>query len=862
MKRSLRRFRQAHLYDYRPAALRVWLLLVGAGAACAAWALWQLVHMSPAALGEVLAGVALVAVAASFPVLIPRTSHAIAVSDLFIFALLAAAGPAGAVLAAAVDGFIGAARASQRLAPRLSTPATGAIAMFVAGHAQVALAHGLGEFGLPPMAAVFASLTGVALVYFVFSTLPLTWLLAVKQRRPLDLLQWWQGYAWVAALYLAAAGVAALVHINTRQFGVTVSIVGALVTLTIVTLLRVTLNRQEWERRAQEARIAEAEREAKLNQQRFIAAFTHAAAGMAIVDPGGRLVQVNRAFCELLGAEEADLLGRPFAAHLHAGDAEVFARQTSEVLRHRERSFSIELRLMRKNGHGAAEQRAGEGNGRDAERADRADRADRDLWASLHCSHFDDPGRSGTCLIYQLHDISSRRLAESRLQHVAFHDGLTDLANRHLFEQRLAVAVERCRREAARPFAVILLDLDRFKLVNDSLGHVAGDHLLREVARRLADCAAADDLVARLGGDEFAVLIEGPQAPRQGRERAAQLLAALAQPLVMHGTELVPAASAGITFSGDGPRSVDEVLRDAELAMYAAKEAGRGGVLAFDAAMHERIADKLALEADLRRAIGSGQLTVMFQPIYELAPLRLSGFEALARWVHPERGAVSPAVFVTLAEESGHIEALSAWVVEHAVSQLAAWQRSEPRLRGLAMHVNVSGRDLQRPRFVTHVQNVLGRHGVAAAQLALEITETTLMGQLDNALATMHRLREIGVRLAIDDFGTGYSSLAYLSTLPIDSLKIDRSFVMQIEAKPHNVEIVRAVMNLGTSLGKRVVAEGIETAAQLALLRELNVPAGQGFWLSPPLRADQVPVALQQAAALWPAAPGLVGSGR
>ncbi|MCW5634751.1 MAG: EAL domain-containing protein [Rubrivivax sp.] len=855
MKRSLRRFRQAHFYDYRPTALRYWLLLVAIGGACAAWAVASLAAEPAWRLGEVLVGLVLVALAASFPVLIPRTSHAVAVSDLFIFALLVATGPAGAVLAAAVDGFIGAARASRRLAPRLSTPATGATAMFVAGHAQVALAAQFGTFGIEPMAAVFAALVAVAPLYFVFSTLPLTALLAVKQRRPLDLKAWWAGYAWVAALYLAAAAVAGLVHLNTQQFGVAVMVVGAVATLAIVTLLRYTMNRQEWERRAQEARIAQAERDARVNQQRFTAAFTHAAAGMAIVDPAGRLMQVNHALAAMLGAPEEELLGRAFAAHLHAGDAELFERQTAEVLRHRERSFSIELRLITRNGHerGAAERSRLGGKAEGGERADRTERTD--LWVSLQCSHFDDPGQTGTCLIYQVHDISSRRLAESRLQHIVFHDSLTDLANRHFFEQRLAVAVERGRAaqgREGRPFAVILLDLDRFKLVNDSLGHIAGDHMLREVARRLAEAVAAEDLVARLGGDEFAVLIEGADAAAEGPLRARGLLAALTQPLVMHGTELLPGASVGVTVSSDGPRSVDEVLRDAELAMYAAKDAGRGRVFAFAAAMHERIADKLALEADLRRAIGAGQLNVVFQPIYELDPWRLYGFEALARWVHAERGAIPPQVFVTLAEESGHIEALSAWVVEHAVQQLAQWQRADPRFRGLAMHVNISGRDLQQARFVAHVQHVLSRHAVPAAQLALEITETTLMGQLDQAVLAMQRLRELGVRLSIDDFGTGYSSLAYLSTLPIDSLKIDRSFVMQMESKPQNVEIVRAVMNLGVSLGKRVVAEGIETEGQLAQLRALGVPAGQGFLLSPPLRAEQVPAALSRLPVLHP----------
>jgi diguanylate cyclase (GGDEF)-like protein/PAS domain S-box-containing protein len=823
----MQRFRQAHLYDYHPAAVRAWVLLVVLGLVCVLWSLMTLAGLARAdglTRGEVLIGLALVAVAALFPVLIPRTSYAVGVSDIFIFALLAAAGPAAAVLAAALDGAIGATRATGRLAGRLSTPAAGAIAMFVAGHVQVGVAAMLQARGLGALAASFASLCAAAPFYFAFSTLPLTWLLCLKQRRPLRLREWWSATSWVLALYLVAAVVAAVVHINAQQLGVTVTLVGAAVCLAVVTLLRYTLNRQEWERRAQEARIAEAEREAKVNQQRFTAAFTHAAAGMAIVGPTGRLLQVNRALCELLGNTEEQLLGRAFDAHLHAGDAELFARQRAEVLRHRERSFSIELRLL-----------TGQGE---------------DLWASLHCSHFDDPGQTGTCLIYQLHDISSRRLAESRLQHIAFHDGLTDLANRHLFQQRLAVAVERCRQDASKGFAVMFLDLDRFKLVNDSLGHVAGNHLLREVARRLVGCLRAEDLVARLGGDEFAVLLEGADAAEEGPARAERMLTALARPLVMHGTEVVPSASIGITFSGEGHRSVDEVQRDADLAMYEAKAAGRGRVVPFDSSMHERIADKLALEADLRRAIGAGELSVMFQPIYHLDPYRLFAFEALARWVHPERGAISPTVFVTLAEESGHIEALSAWVVNHAVQQLATWQRSEPALRGLSMHVNISGRDLQQPHFEAYVQQVLQRHGVAPAQLTLEITETTLMGELDKALASMHRLREIGVRLSIDDFGTGYSSLAYLGTLPIDSLKIDRSFIVNLEQKPHNLEIVRAVLSLGQSLGKWVVAEGIETPSQLALLRALGVKLGQGYLLAPPLRADQVGTALAAQVAL------------
>ncbi len=814
------RFRDQHLHDYPPAAALAWAALVLVGLACLVLALAsELAHGGPPPL-TVLLGLGLVALAAAFPVHIPRTAYAVGVADLFLFTLLAVAGPATAVLAAAIEGAVGAWRASPRLTARLSTPAAAAFSMSVAGLAYATLGPWLETRGFDPGAAGFVALCAVAPLYFVCSTLPLTWVIAIKRGHSLSLSAWWHGSSWVGALYGAAALAAGLAQLHLARLDPVVIGAGAVLCLGVVAVLRQTLGRQERERQAQDLRIADAEREAQLNQQRFRAAFDNAAVGMAIVRADGRLLQVNAALRELLRRDDDTLLGSTFEDHLHPGDAALFKRHATEVLRSREHRFSIELRCLA-GGDGPQER-----------------------WVSLHCGHFDDPGNTGTCLIYQLHDISSRRQAESELFHIAYHDLLTDLPNRQCFQERLAVAVERSRLDPAVRFAVMFLDLDRFKVVNDSLGHVAGNRLLREVAQRLAQSVRPGDLVARLGGDEFAVLLEGLHTPEIGLRLAERLREVLSQPVALHGTEVVPGASIGITFSDMGYRVVDEVLRDADLAMYEAKGAGRGRVVLFDSSMHDRIADRLALEADLRRAIGAGQLSVMFQPLFHLDPYRPYGFEALARWVHPERGPVSPAVFITLAEESGHIAALTQWVVEHAVAQMSQWQRQEPALRGLGMHVNISGRDLADPALVPHVQQVLARHGLAAEQLTLEITETTLMGELDKSMEAMRRLREIGVRFSIDDFGTGYSSLAYLSTLPIDSLKIDRSFVMHLQQQPQNIEIIRAVMTLGRSLGKRIVAEGIETPEQLAALRELGVHVGQGYLLSRPLRADQVPAAL------------------
>jgi EAL domain-containing protein (putative c-di-GMP-specific phosphodiesterase class I) len=336
------------------------------------------------------------------------------------------------------------------------------------------------------------------------------------------------------------------------------------------------------------------------------------------------------------------------------------------------------------------------------------------------------------------------------------------------------------------------------------------------------------------------VLVEAVHDARTAMNLADRILDELSRPMRLCGTEVLPGCSVGITFSDLGYRTVDEILRDADLAMYEAKAGGRGRVVLFDSSMHERVADKMALETDLRRAIGEGQLSVHFQPIYQLEPYRLRGFEALARWVHPQRGPVSPAVFVAMAEESGHIEALSDWIIDAAMAQLTRWKEALPAAQHLCMHVNISGHDLARISLVTHVKQVLQRHRATPGSLTLEITETTLMGRLDVALRTMELLRAADVRFSIDDFGTGFSSLAYLGSLPIDSLKIDRSFVMALQDKPQNVEIVRAVLTLAQSLGRKVIAEGIETGDQLAILRQLGVQEGQGYLLSRPLRGEQV----------------------
>ncbi len=802
------------LFDFPPRARAAWLAITGAGTAALVWASWQLLTTPGTAAWPLALALPLVALASSLSVKLPRSTYSLSIGDVFVFGVLATIGPAAAVLASGIDALAGTLRFNKRLSTRLATPSAAMAAMAVCAWAFEGVKAALVRHGLGPEPATMAALALVALLPFALSLVPLMAMSALKRGEPLQPLRWLADSSWMAAIYVASAGIAGLVHLQAQQSGATPLVVTALSAIVIMFLLRVAVRRQEAERQRQEAQLAKAQREATLSHERFAAAFSHAAIGMVIVKPDGTVLQANDALHALLKLAPGAVLGQPFETLLDAADAPLMQQRAQAARLSHDDAFSMELQVRRRDGQ--------------------------QIWVAVHCSQYEDPEGGGPCLIYQLHDITSRHVAESRLNHIAYHDDLTGLANRHSFNEALEAAVARARLDPGQRFAVLYLDLDRFKLVNDSLGHGAGNLLLLEVAARLRASVGGGGLVARLGGDEFAVLVRTPCEPDIAVPLADRVLEALSRPARIQGTEVVPGVSVGLTFCDIGERTADEIMRDADLAMYEAKAAGRGRVVRFDRSMHHKVAEKLALETDLRRAIGEGQMSVHFQPIYQLAPFRLSGFEALARWVHPQRGAISPAVFIALAEESGHIEALTDWVIDQAMAQLARWKQGWPALQHLCMHVNICGRDLARMSLVPHVEQVLQRHQASAGSLTLELTETMLMGRLDVALRTMASLRASGVRFSIDDFGTGYSSLSYLGRLPIDSLKIDRSFVMAMHESRQNLEIVRAMLTLGRTLGHKVIAEGVETEQQLAMLRELGVQEGQGYLLARPMGAPQV----------------------
>ena len=802
-------FRAQHLFDYPLPALASWLAVIGCGGLALGWAVWLLLQSELVAVGWVLIAVAVSAWASRHALKIPGTTTSFSASDVFAFGALLHAAPVAAVLAAGIEGWVAAHRTSARLTSWLGSSAAAMAAMAVCAWAFGEVRYALVAGGLGIGAAAFSALLLVCLVPYLLTVLPLMTVMTLKRGTSLRPLQWLAGTSWMAAMYVGAAFVAGLVHLASLQFGETVLAVSVAAVFGIILLLRISFERQEAERREQEARVVEAEHEAELSQKRFTAAFTHAAIGMAVARPDDTVLQVNPALCGLLGVDADTVLRRRFCDALHPDDAVQFRRRVQEALAPPTQAFSMLLRLNSASG---------------------------ELHVSLHCSPYDDPQGIGSCLIYQLQDITSRLMAERRLHHIAHYDTLTGLANRHSFHERLALAVERTRVDSGERFAVLFMDLDRFKLVNDSFGHHVGNELLVAIAQRLSEAVQPDNLVARLGGDEFAVLLERLQGGDACMRQAQALLDIVSRPVEIHGTEVMPGASVGITFSDLGYRTVDEILRDADLAMYEAKAEGGARVVVFDHSMHERAAQRLALENDLRVAIGSSQMTLAYQPIFDLEPQRLTGFEALLRWTHPLRGAVSPAMFVALAEETGQIGALTKWVVETTAEQLARWQRDDP---GISMSVNLSGRDLVRPGFAAQLGAVLARHPVRPGSLLLEITETSLMNRLDEAVDAMRTLRADGFRFSIDDFGTGYSSLAYLSRLPIDTLKIDRAFVSALGKGPESLAIVRTIQQLGQVLQRRVVAEGIENAEQLATLREMGVDAGQGYLLARPMPAEQ-----------------------
>jgi diguanylate cyclase (GGDEF)-like protein/PAS domain S-box-containing protein len=533
--------------------------------------------------------------------------------------------------------------------------------------------------------------------------------------------------------------------------------------------------------------------------------------GVIAIDPQGVIDFVNPAAERMLGWSEPELIGKQFHDVVHGQSC------------HLSRLCPLVAALE----------------------SVRTDRSDDDSFlqadgARLPVSHTTSPvmrDDKPVGAVIAFRDITERKAFEQQLAHQAFHDGLTGLSNRALFVDRLEQAHARATR-AASIYALLFIDLDRFKVVNDSLGHQVGDSLLVEVAQRLQGCLRPGDTLARFGGDEFVVLLEDLVDQTAAEVVAQRILDELVRPFPLGGRDLPVSASIGVVL-GSAARDPDHCLRNADVAMYRAKAKGKACYVVFEPESEGGELERLDMELALRTAIERGELRLHYQPVVSLETVSVVGFEALVRWTHPERGPLSPADFIPMAEESGLILPLGRWVLEEACRQMRSWQDAYPGVP-LVVSVNLSARQFRQPDLPGQVAEVLERTGLDAHQLCLEVTESVMMDDAETATVTLRKLKELGTCLSIDDFGTGYSSLSYLKRFPVDFVKIDRSFIKDLGNHAVDSEIVRAVIRLASAVGMSAVAEGVETEEQMRRLRALGCPLVQGFYLSKPKPAAEI----------------------
>jgi diguanylate cyclase (GGDEF)-like protein/PAS domain S-box-containing protein len=798
-------------------------LVVACGAIVAAYSACA---MNPAVLDFrlLLLTFVTVLIGARVAIQIPRISGQITVADTVIFLTLLVYGGEPAILLAALEGVCSSLRISRKPITILFNSAMMAVSMFATVHVLRYCFGGVEELlhgGYS--AALIAAVCVMALVqYAVNSSLAAT-AQALKTDRPIWQ-TWHKYYLWSSFTYLAGASAAAIVAKLTGTLGVySVVVTAPIIVVVYFTYHTYLKNIEVAERHVEElsSHIAEQERIRKAleeSEEHYRSAFEHFrgafdhAAGMALVAPDGRWLEVNQSLCEMLGYEERELLGLTLGAVAHPDDLGAVLINIDRLVKDKSATFQVEQRFLHKRGN--------------------------TVWTLLSVSVVTASGDHSAHLIFQAQDITDRKRAEERLVHDALHDALTGLPNRVLFMDHLKHAVERSRRNKGFYFTVLFLDLDRFKIINDSLGHMVGDQLLVGIARRLETCVRSIDTVARLGGDEFTILLEDLKDPAETVEIVDRIQKELSVPFKLGGHEVFTSVSIGVAPSTTGYERAEDILRDADTAMYRAKSSGKARHEVFDREMHAHAMNLLHIETDLRRAVERGEMRLHYQPIVSLADEKVIGFEALVRWQHSERGLVSPIDFIPVAEETGLIVSIGRWVLREACRQMSEWKRRDASAASLFISVNLSGKQFTQPDLLGQITRTLEETGLDPRSLKLEITESVVMDNIDAAVETLESLRSLGVEVSIDDFGTGYSSLSYLHRLPIDTLKVDRSFVSRMASNNENTEIVRTIVTLAQSLEMKVVAEGVETSEQLAQLQILRCEGGQGYLFSRPLDAE------------------------
>ena len=586
----------------------------------------------------------------------------------------------------------------------------------------------------------------------------------------------------------------------------------------------------ELEQRVQQrtTQLEAANQELEQEIEQFRLTFELAPIGMAINTLDGRFVRVNQALCNTLGYTKQELLNQTWADVTYPDDLAVTLALNQKLCQEEIFDFQTENRYKAKDG--------------------------RVVYGILQVALVRDSRGLPLHLISQFMDITARKQAEEQLRYGALHDDLTNLPNRTLLIERLELALRRAKRASNFPagdrlettaahkdylFAVLFIDLDRFKVVNDSLGHQVGDQLLVAIARELETFVRSTDTVARLGGDEFIILLDPIKDINDAIQVASRICRELRAPFHLEGREVFTTASIGIALSSPDYNQGSELLRNADIAMYRAKEKGSlARYEVFDQVMYAQALEQLQLENDLRQALERQEFQVYYQPIVSLITGRLTGFEALVRWQHPVRGKVSPAEFIPIAEETGLIVPIGEWVLREAAQQMSVWRTQFSIAKPLKISVNLSVKQLKEPNFIEKIDSILAQTGLEGQSLQLELTESMLMDNVEELIGILSLLRARAIQLSIDDFGTGYSSLSYLHRFPVNNLKIDRCFVSRIGEKGENREIVETIVTLAHQLDMEVIAEGVETLQQLNQLKELTCEEVQGYLFSKPLERE------------------------
>lgn len=547
------------------------------------------------------------------------------------------------------------------------------------------------------------------------------------------------------------------------------------------------------------------------SESRFRTIFQSSVAGIAMLAPDGSFLQANPAFCQFLGYSESELLRLKITDVTHPDDVEETLSRRNIALANKSRSIVCEKRYLCKDGTV--------------------------FWAQLSSTWFFDEEGKPLYTVPVIQNITRRKEAELKIRELAYYDSLTRLPNRSLFNDRLERALANAHR-LNKSFALMFLDLDRFKGVNDTLGHAVGDEMLCQAADRLRHCLRDNDTVARLGGDEFVVILSDYKSDDNVPQIATKILEALSRPYDLAVREVFSSTSIGIAVFPDDGANPTDLLRHADMAMYAAKDAGGDTFRFYSEEMNAKAVSRMDLEANLRRALDKNEFFIEYQPQIDLQTNQIAGVEALVRWKHPNLGVIPPHQFISLAEETNLILPLGVWVMRTVFEQCVAWGRSG--WLPFRVGVNVSGRQFTQDDFVDVVCALIEETGVDPNLIEFEITESVVMNDVDEAVVTLNRLRDLGIHMAIDDFGTGYSSLSCLKNLPVSRLKIDKSFIADLSTNPDDRAIVEATIAMAKRLDLDVTAEGVETAEQFGFVQGRDCDEVQGFYFSRPLSADDV----------------------